>query len=93
MPLVEIENLQLELAVESGRIRVLDGVDLRLEPGRVHALVGESGSGKSITAIAPKRDAPSNGSASTSDRLPPCSSTIFLTIGKPSPVPLARVVT
>ena len=51
MPLVEIENLQLELAVESGRIRVLDGVDLRLEPGRVHALVGESGSGKSITAL------------------------------------------
>ena len=51
MPLVEIDHLQLDLAVESGRIRVLDGVDLRLEPGRVHALVGESGSGKSITAL------------------------------------------
>jgi oligopeptide/dipeptide ABC transporter ATP-binding protein len=51
MPLVEIDHLQLELAVESGRIRVLDGVDLRLEPGRVQALVGESGSGKSITAL------------------------------------------
>jgi len=51
MPLVEIQNLQLDLTVEAGRVRVLDGVDLRIEQGTVHALVGESGSGKSLTAM------------------------------------------
>ena len=30
-----------------GRIRVLDGVDLMLAPGEVHALLGENGAGKS----------------------------------------------
>ena len=51
MPLVEIQNLQLDLTVEAGRVRVLDGVDLSIEQGTVHALVGESGSGKSLTAM------------------------------------------
>ena len=51
MPLVEIQSLQLDLTVEAGRVRVLDGVDLRIEQGTVHALVGESGSGKSLTAM------------------------------------------
>jgi oligopeptide/dipeptide ABC transporter ATP-binding protein len=51
MPLVEIQNLQLDLTVETGRVRVLDGVDLSIEQGTVHALVGESGSGKSLTAM------------------------------------------
>jgi len=30
-----------------GRVRVLDGVDLTLGPGEVHALLGENGAGKS----------------------------------------------
>lgn len=51
MPLVEIQNLQLDLTVEAGRVRILDGVDLRIDQGTVHALVGESGSGKSLTAM------------------------------------------
>lgn len=51
MPLVDIQKLQLDLTVESGRVRVLDGVDLSIEQGTVHALVGESGSGKSLTAM------------------------------------------
>jgi oligopeptide/dipeptide ABC transporter ATP-binding protein len=51
MPLVEIQNLQLDLIVEAGRVRVLDGVDLSIGQGSVHALVGESGSGKSLTAM------------------------------------------
>ncbi len=51
MPLVDIQNLQLDLMVDARRVRVLDGVDLRIEEGSVHALVGESGSGKSMTAM------------------------------------------
>ncbi|MDO5658552.1 MAG: ABC transporter ATP-binding protein [Paracoccus sp. (in: a-proteobacteria)] len=40
------------LGVRIGSRSVLEGVDLRLAPGRITGLVGESGSGKSITALA-----------------------------------------
>ena len=43
VPLLEIAGLTKHY----GRIRVLDGVDLRLEKGQVMALIGASGSGKS----------------------------------------------
>ncbi len=50
--LLDIRDLRIELAVEGGRVPVIDGVSLSLEPGRVLAIVGESGSGKSVTAQA-----------------------------------------
>ena len=51
MPLLEIQHLQMDLTLETGPVRVLDGVDLSIREGTVHALVGESGSGKSLTAM------------------------------------------
>ena len=49
-PLVEFGGFTLELRTEQGPLRVLDGVDLRIDEGEVLALVGESGSGKTLCA-------------------------------------------
>ncbi len=45
-PILRIENLSL---TRSG-FRILSGVDLALEPGKIHALLGLNGSGKSSLA-------------------------------------------
>nr|BFF25318.1 hypothetical protein GCM10025732_32830 [Glycomyces mayteni] len=42
-PVVEMSGI----TVEFSGVRVLDGVDLALYPGEVHALMGENGAGKS----------------------------------------------
>jgi peptide/nickel transport system ATP-binding protein len=55
MTLLEIRNLQLEF----GRARAVDGVSLRIDPGKSLGLVGESGSGKSVTALSIARLLPS----------------------------------
>ncbi|MFI6373378.1 ABC transporter ATP-binding protein [Streptomyces sp. NPDC050546] len=47
-PVAEIRDLRVEIA---GRA-IVDGVDLRVLPGRVTALVGASGSGKTTTGLA-----------------------------------------
>lgn len=51
MPLLEIQNLQLDFWSADARLRVVDGVSLSLEAGEVLGLVGESGCGKSVTAL------------------------------------------
>ncbi|WP_063829501.1 ABC transporter ATP-binding protein [Streptomyces violens] len=49
----EIENLRVVLDSETGPDRaIVDGISLRLHPGRITALVGASGSGKTTTGLA-----------------------------------------
>jgi len=45
-PLLEIENLH----ASAGEIEILNGVDLTINPGEIHALMGPNGSGKSTLA-------------------------------------------
>jgi peptide/nickel transport system ATP-binding protein len=50
--LLEVENLFVSFATESGPARVLDGVNLTIRPGEIMGLVGESGCGKTTLANA-----------------------------------------
>lgn len=47
--LVDVRDLQIHFDTYEGRHRVLDGVDLTVQPGETVALVGETGCGKSVT--------------------------------------------
>ncbi|MEF8881637.1 MAG: ABC transporter ATP-binding protein [Halapricum sp.] len=49
MAVLEISNLHAEVAEEDGET-ILEGVDLEVESGDIHALMGPNGSGKSTTA-------------------------------------------
>jgi len=54
-PLLDIRGLVTEFTTESGRIRAVAGLDLRVDAGQTVALVGESGSGKSVTSLSVMR--------------------------------------
>jgi len=54
-PLLEIRGLVTQFHTESGIVRAVKGVDLRVEAGQTVALVGESGSGKSVTSLSAMR--------------------------------------
>ncbi|HEX7249297.1 MAG TPA: ABC transporter ATP-binding protein [Burkholderiales bacterium] len=49
--LLEVRDLRVSFATDSGRFRAVDGVSFSVEPGKVLGLVGESGCGKSVTAL------------------------------------------
>jgi peptide/nickel transport system ATP-binding protein len=49
VPLLEIKDLQVEFKVFGGILRVLDGVNFRVEVGEKVGLVGETGCGKTTT--------------------------------------------
>ncbi|MDJ0612946.1 MAG: ABC transporter ATP-binding protein [Rhizobiaceae bacterium] len=51
-PLLEIENLRVELTTRDGSAPVIDDLSFSLNAGETVSFVGESGCGKSMTALA-----------------------------------------
>lgn len=50
MALLDIRHLSIEINTPSGRVKMVDNINLTLDEGEVCGLVGESGSGKSLIA-------------------------------------------
>ncbi|MGH8617438.1 MAG: dipeptide ABC transporter ATP-binding protein [Burkholderiales bacterium] len=51
-PLLEVQNLRVEIPAADGLLQAVRGVDFTLARGETLGIVGESGSGKSLTALA-----------------------------------------
>ena len=51
MPLLEVDNLQVEFSTERGVARAIDGVSFNVNEGETLGIVGESGCGKSVTSL------------------------------------------
>ncbi|MEM7026519.1 MAG: ATP-binding cassette domain-containing protein, partial [Pseudomonadota bacterium] len=51
-PLLQVENLRIELTTRDGVAPVIDDLSFSLNPGETLSFVGESGCGKSMTALA-----------------------------------------
>jgi len=52
MPLLEIEDLQVDFPTQTRVLHAVEGVSLTLNEGEVLGIVGESGSGKSVSMLA-----------------------------------------
>ena len=52
LPLLHVEDLQVEFRTRDGVAKAVNGVSFSLEEGQTLAILGESGSGKSVTAQA-----------------------------------------
>jgi len=53
--ILEIKNLKTYFFLDSGTVRAVDGVNLKLDRNTTLGLVGESGCGKSVTALSVMR--------------------------------------
>ncbi len=62
-PLLEIDDLSVELMTDRGPLRAVNGVRLSLAPSRSLGIVGESGSGKTMLSRAVLRLLPGNAKA------------------------------
>ena len=51
-PLLDIRNLAIDFAGETGTTQAVRGISFSLQKGETLAIVGESGSGKSVTGLA-----------------------------------------
>ena len=51
-PFLEIRNLAIDFATETGTVEAVKGISFSLAEGETLAIVGESGSGKSVTGLA-----------------------------------------
>ena len=51
-PLLEVNDLQVELVTADRIVRAVDGVSFHIDKGETVTIIGESGSGKSTTAMA-----------------------------------------
>ena len=60
-PLLRVANLTTWLGEGDRPLRVVDGIDLEIQPGETFALLGESGCGKSMTALSLMRLLPPSG--------------------------------
>lgn len=50
-PLLAIEGLRVEFKTRNGIARVIEDLDIALQPKETLGIVGESGCGKSMTAL------------------------------------------
>ncbi len=60
-PILEVCDLEVTFATDSGSLKAADGVSFALKPGLTLGLVGESGCGKTVTALAVLRLVPAPG--------------------------------